>query len=59
MLIWQDIYRMKYFCLILTLCVAGIVPSPGMILPRPKRYTISGYVRDGATGETLIGATLR
>ncbi len=49
---------MKSFSLVFTFLFAAFISHAQLKVPVAKRHTISGYVRDGATGETLIGATI-
>ena len=43
--------------LIVSVCFGILAPSQAQNKGE-KRHTLSGYVRDAATGETLIGASL-
>jgi hypothetical protein len=43
---------MKKFSFLITLLLISVV------LFAQKKYTLSGYIKDGASGETMIGATL-
>ncbi|HRF27483.1 MAG TPA: TonB-dependent receptor [Ferruginibacter sp.] len=55
---------MKIFCFFLAFCCSFTVwgQQRDSVLPASAkssdRYTISGYIRDAATGETLIGASI-
>lgn len=55
---------MKIFCFFLAFCCSFTVwgQQRDSVLPAlaksSDRYTISGYIRDAATGETLIGASI-
>ncbi|HCY90142.1 MAG TPA: TonB-dependent receptor, partial [Chitinophagaceae bacterium] len=55
---------MKIFCFFLAFCFSFTVwgQQKDSVMPVPAktsdRYTISGYIRDAATGETLIGASI-
>ena len=48
---------MKYCITIFSLLLLSFFCSAQNTLP-PAKYTISGYIKDSLTGETLIGATL-
>ena len=48
---------MKYCITIFSLLLLPFLCSAQNTLP-PAKYTLSGYIKDSLTGETLIGATL-
>jgi TonB dependent receptor/CarboxypepD_reg-like domain/TonB-dependent Receptor Plug Domain len=50
---------MKYWLLIVVFCVvADVLKAQSKLATTQARYTLSGYIKDAASGETLIGATL-
>jgi TonB dependent receptor/CarboxypepD_reg-like domain/TonB-dependent Receptor Plug Domain len=50
---------MKYWLLIVVFCVvANVLNAQSKLATTQARYTLSGYIKDAASGETLIGATL-
>jgi TonB dependent receptor/CarboxypepD_reg-like domain/TonB-dependent Receptor Plug Domain len=48
----------KRLLIVIFYCVAIVCAAQSQLATTQARYTLSGYIKDAASGETLIGATL-